>query len=146
LAKLRVLNCKQPGCENESILPPAFVREVFDRQSKSSAEDYLSFICPRCGHCYRYNLADLRVRSFSVDPYKIRNGLCLLHVSLKCNTEECEAQARVHTVVTGTKSSIEIPYESWKLHDVTCESGHSIRTTRVLSTNLRIRPGPDADL
>ncbi len=94
--------------------------------------EQIIFVCPQCAHGFQYNLRDFPSYIYEgPDPFDGPNGLSLACIELECADSNCEARARLHTVLSATTTDeLRKWILTWQLEAIACPLGHPVHPPR----------------
>src|SRR5215469_12611020 len=116
------------NCRASTPLPiPTPQRTSQHPQVWSSFGQSIVFVCPVCGHGFRYSLQNFPPRTYEEpDPFEGREGLSLACTEAKCGDSNCKSRLSIHTVLFPAIVEAKKPH-SWQLHEITCECGRPVQ-------------------
>ena len=131
------------ACGVETAIPLLDLQEIQVHQKGMTTGDaFVNFVCPQCGLGARRRVDDMPLRSLG--PTRFRPAL--FHADLKCDVENCEAHATVHTQAESGKRTAgpKIPVPTWKLAGIVCYEGHPAKEPlEVISRRVTNPAGED---
>jgi hypothetical protein len=112
-------------CEFETLLSRGDLERITIHPLLSYlSKPYINFVCPFCGLCSQYNVDDIPRRTLERPALA---GRTLLHADLKCEGDNCQTRATVHTIPDETNTKPQKPAESWQVSHVHCPSAHALK-------------------